>query len=168
MSIFNLTQTENKSVEEPSATEAPVESKPQIDTNTDVDKKKTVVIDGPLGRIYTQALNKVLAKESNMVNLSVLLQEEEAENQEIAEKDIDLYVYSINDKIGTPEMMEIMERLRLHKADENKNRVNILAIEAHAINRQTAQLDQMARLYGYEVYYSQSKTIDRISSLGMR
>lgn len=170
MAIFDLgtidKSTENEKQEQ--QTEQPIEKNTEgsditTDSNNEEDKK-TIVLDGPLSHIYTQALNMVYANEAvNMVTHMMMEQEEQDSDKNPYGKDV--YVYCCDgDKLTSDELVNTSNKLRI-ALDKKKYSKVLLSIECHGVvNSRIGLLHEYSASLGIPVSYTQSGSMNNIKS----
>ena len=176
MGMFNLSlpvEDTEKKIDEPvvsDITGGVVDSK---DTTTDAviagttgdavedPKQKTIVLDGPLSQIYTQALNIAYAKESMGMMLGVY-NELNKKPSDSNEPD-DSYVYVINaDDLDTNMLIQSSECLRV-ASTSGKYKNIILAIESHGnIGSKMQLLSEMGNALGAQVCFNRNGAIQSV------
>lgn len=111
-----------------------------------------IKVDGPVGRVFTDALNKVLANESYMATSPLLFESGEKE------EGVALQVYAWQaDQINTEDVVEITNDISRHD-----NRDYVIAIEGRFVTPAIALLDNLSSLKNVKVVYSQEKAIDEV------
>jgi hypothetical protein len=190
MGIFNLmpeynVETKESSIIEPDKKVASVtiddEGTKVVEADTDVktvsDKaKETIVLDGPLSRIYTQALNLVYAKEgtSTMVSLleakhkSMINSDTEADRIEAGNSvdDGGTYVYCIDaTDMDADGLVASTEALRVAVESKKYGKV-VLAMESNIVNSKLQLLGDMGKALGVQVCYSRNRAMDVLSNIG--
>lgn len=129
-------------------------------------EEKTVVLDGPLSHIYTQALNMVYANEAvNMITQMAVDSEEKYGEDKPSNDNKDLYVYCCDgDKLDSDGLVEATNKLRL-ALDVRHHKNIIVSVESVNPNNKVALLDEFSSSLGINVIYSRNKTIDNIRSI---
>lgn len=169
MAIFDLgtidksTSNEKQEQQIEGQTEQITESS-NTTTNSDKEEdKKTIVLDGPLSHIYTQALNMVYANEVvNMVTHMMMDQEEETDKNPYGK---DVYVYCCDgDKLTSDELVNTSNKLRI-ALDKKKYSKVLLSIECHGVvNSRIGLLHEYSTSLGIPVSYTQSGSMSNIKS----
>lgn len=163
MSIINLTPEEKDtslSDTQEISTELPVEDSSEPSEPTE----KTVVMDGPLSKIYTQALNLVYAHEaasaSGQTDIKVLFNEQTEE-----ESVKDLYVYCCDgSELDSEDVIEGTNKLRLALDGRYKN--TLVVMESHAAIKPIAGLfEQYAATSGIRVIFQRENALEAIHQL---
>lgn len=174
MGIYNITisnnpQKDDSLIDESSIDNNKVESTkpveiPANEANKKSSEEKTIVLDGPLSQIYTQALNIVYAKESiNMI--SQMNSDDNGFYDNKNNNDKDLYVYCCNgDTLDSDGLVEASNKLRLALDNKNNKKV-ILSVECVSSNNKIALLDEFSSNLGIKVIYSRNRTLDNIKSI---
>lgn len=184
MGILNLTgdagePSNNAPVEAPDTkqetmTVAPAEgSVPSSVDGEDKKKEAVVVMDGPLGHIYTQALNLALAKEDTGTMFSIVRKIGEAGRvQATADFDPALvtadgtYVYAVDDKnLEEKGLVPSIECLR-QAVKCGKYKQVVLAIESHNITNKLQLLDETSRHLGVKVCFTRDSVVNTLKGRG--
>lgn len=128
--------------------------------------QKVVVMDGPLSKIYTEALNLALAKEaasaSGQTDIKVVFDEDiEAQNEENRKA---LYVYCCDgqdmDIDGT---IDATDKLRI-ALDSGKYKNVLVAMESkRGITTKAGLVDEFARKMGAQVVFSRNTALEAIT-----
>lgn len=130
----------------------------------------TVVMDGPLGHIYTQALNLAFAKEDTGTMFSVLMKNmkehghaDATNNPEPALVDENgTYVYAIGDKeLDSVGLVTSLETIR-EAVKSGKYKKVLLAMESSHVSSKMQLLDQASREMGVTVCLTRSRLIDTV------
>lgn len=168
--ISNVTQTTGGVEKTPvAAAVAPIQDvKTSVNTgNPAADggeaKVKTVVMTGPLSKIYSEALNLAYGNESamNMLNPEDMeLMDEQAGGGDAK----DLYVYTTDgDKLDGPEMVEAGDKLRL-ALDSKKYKKVLLAVEGKNVSRKVALLHDLVSSMGVQVVFNRNSAIESMKA----
>lgn len=138
-------------------------AKPNEDT-TEV--QKFIQVEGPVGKVFTDALNVALANESmiGMIRSDAVVRE--ASEEEEATADVGSRIYATNvDKINLDEVIRITEFIT-----KSNNRFSIIAIEcadADEVTGNTARhiklVEDLAKTTNTRVVYSRSAAIREVS-----
>lgn len=170
MSVFNLGTIDKSSEEGNANPEAPMTSEVTTvnvaNTEQAVEgekKEPTIVLDGPLSSIYTQALNLVYSKESGMTQVHAMIGGLD-EEEELNTSDTSLYVYCVDgDKIDSNELNTAIDKLRIALDNKKYSKV-VLAVECGTnIGSKIALLDQFSKDIGVKVCFSRKKALEHIS-----
>lgn len=133
-------------------------------------EKAVVVMDGPLGHIYTQALNLAFAKEDTGTMFSVLMKKihehgrtDATKNPEPALVDENgTYVYAIDDKeLDSVGLVTSLETIREAVNSKRYKRV-VLAMESGHVSSKMQLLDQASRELGVTVCLTRNRLIDTV------
>lgn len=125
-----------------------------------VKKDKVVVMQGPLSTIYTDALNKVYAQESQAIDAVTLVNSA----QQIETTPPDLYVYVSDVKqIENSGVTEVFNNLRLALDNRSGNKVVVLESNG-AVSSKMSLIDNYARSQGAKVVYSRSVALNTIKT----
>lgn len=148
MPIFKLSKT-------PIETPEPKEITNQDDIQ--LNDESVVVLDGPLSKIYTEALNKVYAIESYMTDGALT---------DDKEKDEDLsktYIYAVDaDDLDIAGTNETFGNLRLALDSQKYDKI-ILSIEhVEVVSESIAIIDEYAKKTGVNVVYKREQAIGAI------
>lgn len=128
-------------------------------------EEKTVVLDGPLSHIYTQALNMVYANEAVNMLTQMAVDVEEKYGDDNLTDNKDLYVYCCDgDKLNTDSLVETTNKLRL-ALDKKQYKNIIISVESINGNSKIALLDEFSSALGIKVIYSRNRAIDNIRSI---
>ena len=172
MSIFNLSllKTTNNPVDD-------TKSEPALATDTEVPmvagdgvpgetttEEKTIVLDGPLSRIYTQALNMAYAKEDVGAMGQMLMMTGQGDPEEDEDDSRDLYVYCCDvDELTDEKVTEAADTLRI-ALDSKKYKSTAVAIECRGrVSDQLALLDQLSSQMGVKVFYRRKTAMEAIT-----
>ena len=120
-------------------------------------KEVTVKIDGPVGRVFTDALNKVLASESLMMTATDAVVDT-GEKEEDKEEEVDLQVYAWkSDQINTEDVVELTNEISKHE-----ERTFIVAVEGTEVSSPMGILYGLNKVKNVEVVFSQEEAIHRV------
>lgn len=127
-------------------------------------RPKLVIMQGPLGKIYTDALNLVYAQESQANDAVVVANE----LGELEEDSPDMFVYVTDSEyINKADISKEYGRLRL-ALDSKKFNKSVMVLESLGkINNKLVMLDEFARSKGMHVVYSRKTALEVISN-GLR
>jgi hypothetical protein len=120
-------------------------------------KDKTVRIDGPVSRIFTHALNQLLATESYMMTMV----EDPAEEKQAAEEfpEIQVYCWSGN-VLNSEDITKLYNEVTCHT-----DRQFILAVESsNGLSNNVKMLDVIDRLPNLTICYTQKQAINAVRS----
>lgn len=127
----------------------------------------TVTLDGPLSKIYTQALNLTYATEDGsmmqpMVNIIETNKEEEADKNKQA-ADAKLYAYCVDDKdINEGNLAETSDKLRV-ALDSKKYKEVMCVVECHgSVSSKVGLLDSFGTAIGVRVLLSRRSALEAI------
>lgn len=125
-------------------------------------KNKTVVMTGPLSKIYSEALHLVYGKESiNMVDPDEI---DGVGGTTYGEEDKELYIYTTDgDKMDGSEMVDAGDKLRV-ALDSKKYKKVLLAVECKTPSRKVALLHEMATSMGIDVVFSRRTAIENMKA----
>ncbi len=124
--------------------------------------ENTIIVDGPLSRVYTDLLNQAFAKESYVTKLPHLVEMVKRQKEESKEKPIRSYIYTMsgNNLEGT-DYTQAFESFQV--ALDNYKEVS-LCIENIGENSDRAlQLTNWARQNGMNVFYSREQAIETMA-----
>jgi hypothetical protein len=174
MGIFNLTPQEevedkgqtpvvpligdNTEVLDPEISQVPQEG-------TKVEEEKTVVLEGPLSHIYTQALNLAYAKEGiDMLEKVHLNREDKLELVDKEQLD-DSFVYAVDaSNMNVDELLAVNSTLKT-AVESRKYRKVSLAIESSSVVSSKMQLlCELADGLGIKVYFNRKTALEGILS----
>lgn len=128
-------------------------------------QQQTIVLDGPLSQIYTQALNIAYAKESvGMMFGSVYDKKQQNKtNDEDGDGLDDSYVYAVDaDDLDTDCLLLSAEALRV-ATQSGRYRQVILAIESHGtVTKKMQLLTEMSDALGAKVCLSRNSAIQSV------
>lgn len=138
------------------ASEADVSKPVESATGEPVEKPDVMVkIDGPVSRVFTDALNKLLVQESYMTMNPVLF-EKDKENDE----DVEIQVYCWNgDDLNTEAVTQITNDVTRHS-----NRDFVIAVESTRVSPSMALLGYLEKLPNVHLCFSQEKALALVSA----
>ncbi len=144
--------------------DSPVGDTKEVSAGTDPKEQlanKTIVIDGPLSNIYTQALNMVYSKE-NIVNM---IQDPESLDPE-SKKESDVYLYCCDgDDVGTQNGLIRTTDAIFVAAEQHKGKQIILAVECHGvITERIALLHGYAESLGIKFMSNRSSAVEAVKN----
>ena len=118
-----------------------------------------VKIDGPVGRVFTDALNKMLVQESYMTMSNDLFETKEKKEDIDEDDNINLQVYCWNgEELNLEDVTAITNDITKHK-----NRDFVIAIESARVTPIMALLGDLEKLPNVKLCYSQSKALQLVS-----
>jgi hypothetical protein len=173
MGIFNVSnviQPTGVEVKAPVSPVAPVENdktglgtgNPAAD-GAEAAKPKTVVMNGPLSKIYSDALNLVYSKESAMTMINpedMELMDEQAGSGDSK----DLYIYTTDgDKLDGSEMVEAGDKLKV-ALDSKKYKNVLLVMESRTPSTKVALLHDLANSMGVKVVFNRNAAIENVKA----
>jgi hypothetical protein len=174
MAIFNLGTIDESTVDQKQEEQTNKEIKKiangeniaKIDNKNE--EKKTIVLDGPLSHIYTQALNMVYSNEAvNMLTHMMMEQEEQEEETKHSKNPYgkDVYVYCCNgDDLSSDELVNVSSKLRI-ALDKKKYSKVLLSVECHGVvNSRIGLLHDYSASLGIAVSYTKNGSISNIKS----
>ena len=131
---------------------APVESA----SGDPVEKPDVMVkIDGPVSRVFTDALNKLLVQESYMTMAPVLF-----EAKENKEEDIEIQVYCWKgDELNTEDVTQITNDVTKHT-----NRDFVIAVESSRVTPSMALLSYLEKMPNVHLCFSQEKALELVAA----
>lgn len=123
------------------------------------DPKMMVKIDGPIGRVYTEALNKMLALEGFAAMVPHDFNVDKSVEDAVDEGDVvpvmQLYCWSGNE-INTQDIVQITNDIV-----RSRHTDYVIAVEmAGVVRREMMLLDQLGRLPNVKICYSRSAALD--------
>lgn len=169
MSLINLTPAEGQTApaEDTLADTKTENTEPLVTPETDTETEgKTVVMDGPLSKIYTQALNLAYANEaasaSGQTDIKILFDETIEQNDEPAK---DLYVYCCDSgDISNEDVIKGTDKLRL--ALDGRYKQALVVMESHhCIKPIAGLLEEYAFKTGIKVVFTRDLAIETIKQL---
>jgi hypothetical protein len=171
MGVYNITLKsadvlDDKSSETITKTETTEANVVPHDQASEKKEEKTIVLDGPLSHIYTQALNAVYATEAiNMLTEMSINEDDTYGKKETNEKGKDLYVYCCDgDRLDSGELANVANKLRL--ALDTKHYKNVVvAVECTAVNNKIALLDNFTTDLGVKIMFNRNTAISKIKSV---
>lgn len=166
MSIINLSPEQEAPVQDKTleTIEQDTTDTKNVDSVDNTPEEKVVVMDGPLSKIYTQALNLAYANEaasaSGQTDIKILF--DDADN---SESDKDLYVYCCDSSnIDTDDVIQGTDHLRL--ALDGRYKQTLVVMESHSnIKPVAALLEEYAFKNGTRVVFSRDLAIEMIQQL---
>lgn len=126
-------------------------------------QEPTIVLDGPLSRIYTQSLNLIYAKEDTGTMAMII----DASQRERDKQDDPngVYVYaSDSDKLDVAELTKMQNWMQENQKAANKNMVISLETSSNRVSPKSGLLEEMAKAYGVTVHYSRKSAMAAIQS----
>jgi hypothetical protein len=176
MGIFNITAIQDNkptvsdaAIKHTSVTQTPDTTGSNVPNNKSIEKDqpttspKTIVLDGPLSKIYSDALNLTYSKES-MMTMS-LPDGGEDDGYAVSDADIDvsnkgLYVYSMDgEEMDNGDVVEVSDKLRI-ALDSKKYSKVILACESKTWNKNTLLLASLADSMGVQVFMKRKRFLE--------
>ena len=138
------------------AAETPVESA----SGEPVEKPDLMVkIDGPVGRVFTDALNKLLVQESYMMMSPSLFEDKDKTEDLDEDKEVGLQVYCWKgEELNIEDVTAITSDIAKHQ-----NRDFVIAIESARITPVMALLGDLEKLPNVRLCYSQEKALSIVS-----
>ena len=129
------------------------------------EKEKVVIIDGPLGHIYTQALNMVyahdkVATEGIAMMFDALVIKQGPDSSEVKEEDDAAYLYCIGDGYLTGGgLLDAAETIRV-ATESKKYKKMIVSIESgDVIQARTQLLGELCEAMGVQVCLTRNKAV---------
>lgn len=165
MGIFNITNVQEAVKQEatPAKPPEPVVT-PTVNTPVQGEGKeageKTVVMTGPLSKIYSEALNMVYSKESAMTHhANKLTAVDEDSNVQS-----DAYVYITDgDNMDGEELVGASDKLKV-ALDSKKYKDVLLAVECNTVNNKAVLLYDMATSMGAKVVFTKGTGLEKIKA----
>lgn len=183
MGIFALNQKNEEQQEQPPSTQVEENNDKEIQKQLQSgESKKTeklekeekpsknveIVLTGPLGHIYTQALNALLSKEDAGTMLKVF-DEYESNDENSDENDYDdskSYVYVADgSKLQQPDIVDAYNHILNFKNTYPKARIIVGLESEKGFSRASNTFDRCLTEMGVKVYYKRSSITDAISSI---
>lgn len=130
---------------------------------------KSIVMDGPLSKIYTQALNIAYAKEaasaSGQTETTLIFNEEEQKAQDEVDHH-SLYVYCCDaDELQGSDVIDGSDKLRL-ALDSKKYRGALVVMESHgSVSRHAGLLEEYASKNGVRVIFNRANALEVIKTM---
>lgn len=123
----------------------------------------TIVLDGPLSQVYTQALNKTFGFE-NITQLPGQFSDLQDKEKEVELMNAGTYVYCCDGKEISPmELTRISNRLVQVRKKLPENAEIIVAVEAFDMpNRSVGLLRDFSRSMGARVYMTRNRAVEAI------
>lgn len=119
------------------------------------DPKLMVKVDGPVGRLFTDALNKMLATEGYvaMIEPDSVVKKEESDNTP------SLQIYALKgDEIGMSDVVEITNEISKHSEQDY-----IVAVESVSqVTRAHGYLEELGKLGNVKLCWSQNSALNAI------
>jgi hypothetical protein len=125
---------------------------------------KMVRVDGPVGRIFTQALNQLLATEGyqTMIDFNEIAEVEENEDK-AADRDthpVEVHCYEA-DKLNNVEITQLLNRVTRHT-----DRPFVIAVESSkGFSRSVRVLEAMREIPNITICYTQAAALRAVRSL---
>lgn len=124
-------------------------------------QEPTVVLDGPLGRIYTQALNLAYANEDTGT-MAMIIDATQREKDAQGETG-GVYVYAADaDHLDTKELVKMQGWMEQNKKSSNQNMVISLETHGNRVSPKSGLLEEIAKAYGATVHYSRKSAMGAI------
>lgn len=127
-------------------------------------KSRVVIMDGPLSRVYTEALNMAYAKEDTGTMAMKIVRHEQREGASLQldpalVDEHGTYVYAIDDRSLDKEgLVPVLETLRTAVKSGKYSQV-VLALEARTVSSKMQLLDEASTLMGVKVRVSRSSAV---------
>lgn len=120
-------------------------------------KDTMIKIDGPVGRIFTDALNKVLAQESYVTMLPAILDDQLVDDP-ITSADPSLQVYCwTGDALGTQDVVKITNDIAKHQ-----DREYVIAVESAKPTAALGILSSLDKLKNVKVCFSREAAMSAV------
>jgi len=175
-SVENQAKTEVYQLAEKADPSTPADTQPEAETpgvetkkvvgedGKETETEKMIKIDGPVGRVFTDALNKVLVQESYVTMLPAILSRKAALSREDdVEDDRELLqIYALDsDNLNLEDVVSITNDITKHT-----NREYIIAVEAirGRVTKAMGFLDELGKMSNVSICYSQEKAINTVRS----
>lgn len=135
--------------------QAPQQTEHESPAADAVQGEKMVKIDGPVGRVFTDALNQLLVEEGYMTMLPLLETRPEPEPK----KDPLLQVYCwTGNSINTEDVKSLLNEIAVHP-----NRDYVVAVEnIERVTPALSSLDMLSRLDNVKICYSRSRAVEHV------
>jgi hypothetical protein len=175
MGIFNVTAIQKdkptvsdaaikntSSTQTPGTTGSNVPDKNKVEENKTTSTVKTVVLNGPLSKIYSDALNLTYSKESVMTMIPTTGDGDGVymETDDIDVKGKGLYVYTMNgDEMDNGDVTEVSDKLRIALDSKKYDKV-VLACESTTWNKNTLLLASLADSMGVQVFMKRNRFLE--------
>ena len=119
-----------------------------------------VKIDGPVGRIFTDALNKMLVQESYMTMSPALFESKDQEDHQNDEDEAELQIYCWKgDELNMKDVTMITDDIA-----KNTNRDFIIAIESVKVTPAMSMLGDLLKLKNVQICFSQERALELVKS----
>lgn len=135
-----------------------VDEKPVESASGDPVEKPDVMvkIDGPVGRVFTDALNKLLVQESYLTMSPALFENKEAQSEN---EEVNLQVYCWKgEELNVEDVTAITNDVTKHQ-----NRDFVIAVESARVTPVMALLGDLEKLPNVKLCYSQEKALSIVS-----
>ena len=134
----------------------------------EADKKgdgKTIVIEGPLSHVYTQALNMAYSKEDFVMTMNGS-DTVTSDDEEYMDVKGDVYLYCCDSKdLDKGGLTEVTDKLRV-ALSSNKGKKVIVAVECgDSVGNKIGLLDEYSTSIGVEMVVVRQKSMDRLQKL---
>lgn len=153
MSIWNL-NTPTDQTTEPKVQNALVVDKEETESSQQAENNPDkIVLDGPLSKIYTEALNKIYAKE----DMAGMITTSAADDQPVDDRD--LYVYCCT----SSDVDEDTELVTNKIVEASKHDQKVIAIECdNYISQRMGMIESLSRDLGVKVYLTRRSALEAI------
>lgn len=158
--VFELTKNADEIKEEPSS----IQPNPDAQQNEDSQKtepvnkeEQVVVLDGPLSKIYTEALNIAYAKEDTGTMLSLI---NASDDQDRIDGKDSSFIYCVGDIYLNQDELQLSCEHLSKAVNSGKYKKVVLAMECGMnIGNKVQLLDNFSRSIGVEVHYTRGKAV---------
>lgn len=130
----------------------------------EVSEEKTIILDGPLSHIYTQALNLAYAKESTMMSLALfktLAPDEQVVDSNEPYAD-DTYVYCVDDNALSESVVEGFEALR--EASKKYKNIIVALESGRVVTNRMQMISEFSESLGAKVCYTREQALKTVLS----
>lgn len=157
--LGNTQQTlekDNAAEAKPETTTSPAVTPEEGKTSEGKKADVMVKIDGPVGRIFTDALNKLLVKESYMTAMPLQPLAKDTSNREPVEMEPAVQVYAWHaDELNLSDVVEITNDISKHT-----ERDYVIAVESSGkVTREMGLLDQLGKMKNVKICFSQERAL---------
>ena len=151
-------EAEQQQAEAAASKEQAVEISDSLTKTEGTEEQKMIILDGPLGKIYTQALMVAYAKEG----MASMMAKDYSDYKEDPEEVADVYMYCVDgDCLDSERLVEASDKLRL-ALDSKKYKSAVLTMECNSgrITERMGLLESFAFQIGIEVHHSRNNALE--------
>ena len=129
-------------------------------------KKVEIVVSGPLGHIYTQALNQLLAKEDAVATVGYYEEYERKREEEEKNEDDKSFVYVADgSKLGRADMVKAFDAITQFTKDYPNGKVVVGLESHHGLNSAASSLCNSVSALKIPVYFKNASITNAVKNL---